>query len=183
MLNAYVKKGDILELIDNIDETDGLIERDLLQSEILKLNQYKKPKKKRAGKRGIGYRKNIVRDIEKYQNGIDNDEVGYVDIYFQQHLHGKLIINDIKRGYEHKHFFATMFFSDKVKSNNKQIDDIFINRTIVPHNNLSDIIHVSNRTIYRWVEKKLIEKHKILLFGPYCHFEYYDLEEIKEALL
>ena len=68
MIDAFVKKEDILKLIFKSEKIDGLIEKYTFIRELNKLKEYKKPKPKN---RVVYLKDAILEDIETYRKDVN----------------------------------------------------------------------------------------------------------------
>lgn len=96
MLNPYVKKDDILKLVEKLAGENGYINKRDLQKAITFTKEYKKPKENKE-KRGDVYRpynrEHIIKCIEDYKISIQKDIT-------QSMIYKYLILCDLKPQYQ-----------------------------------------------------------------------------------
>ena len=161
MLNAYIDKNDVLDLLKDIKTIDGLIGRDEIINKICSLKQHKKPKPKKQ--RGIYNSKIIIKLIEKYQNDV---QTGIKESY---------LIDFIKE----KKIFTDKDFINGLNNLFGNQEPYFYYSNIIPLSALKEIIRCSKKTIYNIMSKDL-KRYNILIGNNVGQARIYGIFDVSE---
>jgi len=155
MLNAWIKKDDILKLLNDCEIIEGMIDRKGFQVAVSKMKEYKKPKPKPKPKLECKLRINYVDEcISRIVDYRNNVKYGIEKDYFSKNL------EESTEDLELKKFIMKHFTSGNISK-------LFVRMNVVPKKYLKDILKVSQRTIQRWEKKEIIEEIGFDLFECY----------------
>lgn len=166
MLDPYIKKDDVLRLVNEMLSIQGLVNRADLQRGIIELQQYKRPQVR------IGFKVNnandILRNIEKYLKGKPCKE----------------ICNERRK---RVHIPDNEYFAFVDVGTGGKIEEWAI---VESGKELAAILGVTEQTVTKWKREDIIRRHELyytcgtirdmyrLKFGYY-----YNLSEIKETIM
>lgn len=177
MLNAYISKEDITELLKEFASINGLINKREFQKAIITLKEHKKPQPNKAGDR-VNQARAVIANITKYQNGI---------------ILGKITSDIMDKAISgigesiHTISYIKIYIDRRTCGNEKSKDVVSNTRR------LASILGISIPTVHKWMKKNIIIRHiphevwyyisankdvRGRLYVPY----YYDLEEIKNNI-
>ena len=179
MLNAWISRDDILQLLSEIESRNKMVERIAFVREINRLKEHKKPQIKI--KRTIDYKKETIDSIEQYRNDVKNrTRTSYFDIWLDKEdvkrMEGDKVVETISR----RNDFGDSLLIE-LKNNlcvNEHDKNDFIKMNIVPIEYINELVQKSDRTIQRWQKDRKIIKETIYHF---C-LTYYDLQELLNYL-
>ena len=160
MLDAWVNKKDVQNLIEQMECLDGMIERSALIIGINSLKEHKRPKSKPPQKNyRINNKPSLLILIQGYKEAVNMD---------------------IRKSC----FFVEYDEWQKVCYSNFDIDEsnteiIEASREFVPINQLIGLLKISKRTLGRWVKAGILDTY----YSDELPFECVKLEDVIRLLL
>ena len=166
MLDAWIKKKDVINLLSESESIDGMVDRMTFIRGINKIKGSKKPKPKSTKKYFVNNSFDRRNDIRKYWNKVALQN-------------SKSFFYQWKREYKDDIRSDVKFVLGYWMMNDDRMDDeMYCLKNIIPIGDLEKIINVSKRTLYRWEEKGLLNREKDRRTG----LEFYDLSELMKCL-
>ena len=179
MLNAYIDKEDVLRLLYETEDINGLINRSDFQKKIGNLKAKKKPKLEKGCNVRIKNRQKLIDSISNYINDVKaGKEKHEIRSYIETHA-------GVKIGRR------SCCIIKVDKETKKEIAKLDMDSFIVERDFIMKILKISKPTLLRFIEICIITQHVeyvnvyasgILKKEKMCLF-YYDLGEIKNNLL
>lgn len=188
MLDPWVKIFDILALFNQIEQTNGFVNRKSFQKALLTCKEYKSPPKKQKSRKTKSYKvKNaheIIGNINKYKRGFKGG-VFLDNLRWMQQNGGNNSLTDLDLNIGKINIHLYWITDDNNYTELEENDTIFSNKA------LAKALKVSSATISRWRRNGIIKTfygdyfeiimNGIKYNGEYPFF-YYSLKDIKKEI-
>jgi hypothetical protein len=181
MLNAWIDKNDILNLLSKSETINDCVERAKFLFEIHRLKEHRKPKKPQK-QRTVNYSEDNNKLIQNYRRAVKyKRKTSYLESFLDSLGDGKRedVIWELKNYYR-EWFLRGVSFEKLQELEKKDINIENLYTDIIPSGNLKDILKISAKTISRWEKRGYISPIDIL-GSRECSFQFYiyDLSKIK----